>query len=75
MAINVVDLLEVIEVNEDHRELVTVTGGAVDFRIQNEFEVPGVIEGGAVIYNREFMHALHVPRVFECNGGVIGEAP
>src|SRR5208337_199995 len=74
MAMNVVDLLEVIEVKEDHGELVTVTGRAVDFRIQNEFEVPGVIEGGAVIYNGEFVDALHVPCIFECNGRVVGKA-
>ena len=43
----VVNLLEMVEVKEDDGELVTVAGGAVNFGIQDEIEMPGVVEGAA----------------------------
>jgi hypothetical protein len=70
----IVHLFEVIEIKEDHRKLVTVPRGTVDFRVQNEIEVPSVKEGGTVIHDGEFMHALHVPRVFEGDRRVVCQA-
>ena len=44
MAVRVVDLLEVIEIDEHQREFVVVALRTVDFRLQDETHVPRVVQ-------------------------------
>src|SRR5712692_8649118 len=67
----IVHLFEVIEVKKDDGELVPVTGGTVDFGIQNEVEVPGVVKRGAVVGDGQFVDTLDVSSILERNGRVI----
>src|SRR5437899_8653537 len=68
MPMRVVDLLEVIEVDEHDGELIVVTLGAVNLRLQDETHMPRVVEGGAVIGDGEFMNALDVAGILKSDG-------
>ena len=72
VAVVVVDLLEVVEVNENNGEFVFVAGGTVDFRIEDKVEVAGVVKRRAVVRNRQFVNPLDVAGIFERDGRVVG---
>src|SRR5271156_7074548 len=69
----VVYAFEMIEVNEDQGELEGVTVRAVDFCVQHEIQMARVVEAGAIVGDGEFVDALNVARVFDGDGGVIGQ--
>ena len=66
-------ILEVVEVDEDQRKLERISVGAVNFRIQHEIQMPRVVEAGAIVGDRQLMNALHVARIFNGDGGVVGQ--
>ena len=74
MSVHIVDLLEMVEVNEDDGKFVAVTIGAIDFRVEDEVEMPGVVKRGAVIGDGELVDALHVTGVFQRDGGIVRQA-
>jgi hypothetical protein len=71
VAVRVVDGLEMIEVDEHERKFVAVALRAVDLRLQNEIQVPRVVQAGAIVGDGELVDALHVARVFQGDGGEI----
>ena len=73
MAVGVVDLLEVVEVNKDHRKFVVVPRRAIDLGLQNFIEMAGVVEAGAIVGDGEFLNLLDGARVFNGDGGVVAE--
>src|SRR5689334_20133909 len=70
---SVIHALEVIEIDEDYRELVAIAMGAVNLRVEHEIKMARIIERGAIVRDREFMDALHVPGVFDGNRRIIRE--
>src|ERR1700733_894844 len=62
-----------IEINENQRELESVTVRAVDFSVQHEIQMARVVEAGAVVGDCELVNALNVARVFDRDGRVIRE--
>ena len=73
MTVGVVDLLEVVEIDEDDGELVVVALRAVDFCIEDEAHVTGVVERGAIVLDGQFVDAFDVARIFERDGGEVGK--
>src|SRR5215510_5198838 len=73
MPMSVVDLLEMIEIDEDDGELVVVALRPVNLRLQNETHMPRVVEGRAVIRDRQLVDALDVTGVFQSDGGKVGK--
>ncbi len=73
VAVCVVHILEVIEIDEDERKLEGVAVRAVDLGIEHEIQMARVVEAGAIVGDRQFVDALDVARVFDGDGGVIGE--
>src|SRR5580704_4409276 len=74
MAVRIVDLLEMIEIDEDQRELVVVTLRTVNFCFENEAHVTGVVETGAIVGDGQLVNAFHVTGVFERDGGEVGKS-
>ena len=73
MAVRIVDALEVIEVDEDQRKFEAVAVRAVDFRVQHEVQMARVVEAGAIVGDGQLVDALHVARIFDGDGGKIGQ--
>src|ERR1700730_373833 len=73
VAVGVIYLLEVIKIDKNNGKFIVVTLRPVDFRIEDETHMARVIKRGAVIFDGEFMDALYVTRVFQCNRGKIGK--
>src|SRR2546422_9353716 len=71
VAVGVVHLLEVIEIDEDHGKLIPVAGGPVDFSIEHEVQMAGVIERSAIVRNRQLVDPLDVTRVLEGDRRVV----
>src|ERR1700722_11861335 len=71
MSVSVIDLFEVVEIDEQDRELVAVASRAVNLGFQSLVEMTGVIEPGAVIGDGKFLNLFHGARVFNGDGGVI----
>src|SRR5580704_5933278 len=74
MAVGIVDLLEMVQVDEHQRKLVVVPLRTIDFRFENETHVPGVIKTGAIVRDGQLVNSFHVPCVFERDGGKIGKS-
>src|SRR5580692_3729599 len=74
MAVGVVHLFEMIQIDEDQRKLVVVALRTVDFRFENETHVPGVVKTGAIVRDGELVNTLHVPGILERDGGKVGES-
>src|SRR5690348_10161439 len=70
---SVIHALEVVEVDEDYRELVAIAMGAVNLRVEHEIKMARIIERGAIVRDREFMDALHVARILDGNRRIIRE--
>ena len=68
MSLGVIDLLEVIEVDEDHAEFITEPSRAVDLGFQRLREMPRVEQAGAIVRDGEFLNLLHGLRVFDGEG-------
>ena len=71
MAVSVVDLLEMIEIDEHQRKFVVVALRAINFGFENESHVPRVVQRRAIIGDRQLVDALDVARIFERDGGEI----
>src|SRR5262249_17906991 len=73
VAMRVVDLLEVVEVDKYQRKLVVITLRPVDFGLENKTHVTGVVQRRAVVGNGQLVDALDVARIFEGDRGEIGK--
>ena len=73
VAVAVVDLLEVVEVEEEDAELVAEAGGAVDLGLDGVVEVARVVKSGAVIGDGEFLDLFDGAGVVDGDGGVVGQ--
>src|SRR6476661_4258092 len=69
MAMRVVYLLEMIQVDEHQGELVVIALRTVDFRLEYEAHVPGVIKAGAIVGDGQLVNSLYVPGVLGGGGG------
>ena len=65
MALRVVHLLEMIQVNEDERKLVSVPLGTVNLRLEDETHVTRVVKRRAIVCDGQFVNALYVTRIFK----------
>ena len=74
VAVGVVDLLEVVEVDEQQAELVAAIGCRDrDLFVQQGVEVARVEEAGAVVGDGELVDQLDRARVLDGDGGVVAE--
>ena len=73
MAVGVIDVLEMIEIDEDHAEFVFEAGRAIDFRLQRLVQVPRIVEAGAVIGDGQLLDLLDGAGVVDGDGGIIAE--
>src|ERR1043166_2841041 len=73
VAVRVIDLLEVVEVDEQHRELVTEAGRTIDLGLKSFIKMPGVIQASAVVGDGQFLDALDRARVIDGNGGIVAD--
>src|ERR1700675_5017260 len=74
MAVCVVHLLEMIEIDEHERELIIVALRTVDFRFEDKAHVPGVVQTGAIVGDGQLVNSFHVPSIFECDGCKVGKS-
>lgn len=73
VAVSVVDLLKVIEVDKHHAELVVEAMRAIDLSFERLVQMACVVEAGAIVGDREFLDLLDGARVFNRDGRVIAE--
>src|SRR5215467_382798 len=73
MPIGIIHVLKVIEVKEDHTELVAKTGGAIDLSFQSLVEMTRVVEAGAIVGDGEFLNLFYGTGVVNGDGGVVAE--
>src|SRR5580704_18436865 len=74
MSVCIVHLLEMIKIDEYQRELIIVALRAVDFRLEDEAHVPGVVQTGAIVGDGQLVNSFHVPGIFECDGCKVGKS-
>lgn len=74
VSVGVIDLLEVVEVEEDHGELVSEALRAVDLGFEHLVKMARVVETGAVVSDGEFLNAFHGLGVVDGDGGVVAES-
>src|SRR5580700_7367485 len=74
MAVSVIHLLEMVQVDEHQRKLVVVPLRTVNFRFEDEAHVPRVVKAGAVVRDGQLVNSFHVPGVFERDGGKVGKS-
>src|SRR5262245_14160886 len=73
MTIGVIDVLEVVEIEKDHAELVTEASGAIDLSLERFIKMTGVVEAGAIVSDGEFLDLLHRAGVVNGDSGVVTE--
>ena len=71
VAVLIVYLLEVVEVQKEEAERLVETAGALDLRGQHGGEVARVEQVRAVVGDGEFLNALYCARIFDGDGGVV----
>src|ERR1700722_7647737 len=71
VAVGVVDILEMVEVDKNQRKLKSVPMRTIYFGVQHEIQAPGVVERGAIVGDGEFVNSLNVTRVFYGDCGVV----
>ena len=60
VTVGVVDIFKVVEVDEDQRKLEGVAMRTVQLGIEHEIQMARVVEGGAIVGDRELVDALDV---------------
>jgi hypothetical protein len=73
VAVGVVHVFKMVEVDEDQGKLERVPVRAVDFRIEHEIQMARIVKAGAIVSDRQFMDSLDVARILDGDCGVIGE--
>src|SRR5271166_6142642 len=68
VAVRIVNVLEMIEVDEDQGKLERIAMRAVDFRVEHEIQMTRVVERGAIVRNRELVNPLDVPGILDGDG-------
>src|ERR1700722_16236943 len=71
VAVGIVDVLEMVEVDKNQRKLKRVPMRTIYFGVQHEIQMPGVVQRGAIVGNGEFVNSLNVTRVFYGDRGVV----
>src|ERR1700730_6137136 len=74
MAVRVVHLLEMIEIDEHQRELIIVALRTVNLRLEDEAHVPGVVQTSAIVGDGQLVNSFHMPGIFECDGSKVGKS-
>ena len=65
MALAIVVLLEVVDIDHRHGDVVPVACGALDLHLQVALEVAAVVETGQLIDEREFFRGAELQRVLD----------
>src|SRR5436190_7068221 len=71
MSVRVVDCFEVIEVNEQHAELITKTRRTIDLSLKRLIKMTRVIEASAVVGDSQFLNFFDGARVLDGNCRVV----
>jgi len=71
VAMRIVDLLEVVEVNEYDSELVVVSRLAINFRFQRLVQMTRVVQPGHVIGDRQFLNSFKGSRILDRNRRIV----
>ncbi len=73
VTVGVVDELETVEVKEGEADGNALLGAEFEFAAEDVVEMAGVVESGAVVGDAQLLDAGDVARVFDGDGGVVGE--
>ena len=73
MTVRVVHRLEVIQIDEQHTELVSESRRAVDLSLQCLIKMARVVEPGAVVRDGEFLNSLHPACILDGDGSVVAK--
>ena len=73
VTVRVVDQLEKVEVKESQAHGEIETDGPRQFAAENIVEMARVEEAGSVVGDGELLNARHVARIFNGDGGMIGQ--
>ena len=63
MPMSVVHRLEVIQIDEQHAELIAKSRRAVNLGLKRLIKVPRIVEAGAVVGDRQFLDLLDPARI------------
>src|SRR5581483_4853671 len=73
MSVGVVDLLEVVKVDEHHRELISEASRAIHLGFERLIKMTRIVEAGAVIGDGEFLNFFYRVRILDGDGGIVAE--
>src|SRR6185312_203061 len=73
MAVCVVDKLEAVQVQKRQADRRLQTQAAVQLASQHVVEVSHVVEASGVVGDGQLLNARHVARIFNGDGGVVGQ--
>src|SRR6266702_921858 len=73
VAVGVVYLLEMVEVDEQHREFVSESRRAINLRLQCLIEMARIVEPGAIISDGQFLDFFDRTRVFNRNRRIVAQ--
>src|ERR1700741_1578447 len=71
MPMGVVYLFKVVQIDENNGKFVVVALLTIDFRVEDESHVAGVVERGAIILDGQLVNALDVAGILEGNRGKV----
>ena len=73
MSMRVVDRLEVVEVDEDHAELVAEARRAVDLGFKGFVQMARIEQARAIVGDGQFLNLLDRPRILNRNRGIVAQ--
>ncbi len=62
-----------VEIDEQHAELIAKSRRPVDFCFERLIQVPRVVESRAVVGDGQFLNLFHPARILNGDGGVIAK--
>ncbi len=74
MAVLVVDFLEIIHVDHQHRQRITVTARAAQFDLAQFIEMPPVVQPGQAVGDGHFLELFEQPRVLDGDRNLAGKS-
>src|SRR6185312_7362706 len=73
MAIRIVHIFEMVEIEEDYAELIAKARRAVNFGFQRLIKMASVIESGAIVSDCEFLDFLYGAGVVNGDCGIVAK--
>ena len=73
MPIRVIHVFEMVEIEEDHAELIAETRRAVDLGFQRLIKMTRVVEAGAIVSDGEFLDLLDGASIIDGDRGVVAQ--